>query len=319
MFNWFFVVLFTVGAAMAGFAQSGKVQVNGITIAYQSYGSSYTEVILLIAGTNGQLTSWSPEFCNKFVSRGYRVICFDNRDIGLSTKFESAGMPFWSGITMALEAGEKPPLPYSLDDMAKDATALLTALKIKKAHIVGASMGGMIAQRIAYYQPEFVLSLTSMMAGGGRPVFPLVANLDAISSIPPAGAPDDTAAYVQRELQSMKILSGSKYPVNEKRTLALIRSNIKRSFYPDGLVRQGAASMAAFYAGRYNELKTIRVPSLVIHGTDDPLVPVDAGKDVAAAIPGARLELIEGMGHYIPEQLYDTICSLIIANTKRKL
>lgn len=300
------------------FAQPGKVQVNGITIAYHSYGSQYKEVILLIAGTNAQLTMWSPEFCRLFVNKGYRVICFDNRDIGLSTKFESAGSPFWTGITAALESGEKPPLAYSLDDMAKDATGLLTALKIRKAHIVGASMGGMIAQRVAYYQPEFVISLTSIMAGGGKPIFPLVANLELISRIPPAVAPDDTAGYVQRELQSMKILAGPTFPVNDKRTLALIRANMKRSFYPNGLERQGAASMAGFYAGRYNELKTIKIPTLVIHGTADPLVAVDAGKDVASAIPGARFELIEGMGHEIPGQLYEKIAGLIMINAKRK-
>ncbi|RYY10180.1 MAG: alpha/beta hydrolase, partial [Chitinophagaceae bacterium] len=217
-------------------AQPGIAQVNGINIAYHSYGSRNGEVFLLISGTNAQLTMWPKLFCDKLVNKGYRVIVFDNRDIGLSTKFDDAGMPDWNAITKALELGEKPPLAYSLDDMAKDAVVLLDVLGIRKAHVVGASMGGMIAQRVAYYYPDHVLSLTSIMAGGGKPTFPLVANVELVSSIPPPGAADDTAAYVQRELQSMKILAGKKYPVNEKKAMALIRANIKRSYYPDGLV-----------------------------------------------------------------------------------
>ena len=262
---------------------------------------------------------WPKLFCDKLVNKGYRVIVFDNRDIGLSTKFDDAGMPDWNAITKALELGEKPPLAYSLDDMAKDAVVLLDVLGIKKAHIVGASMGGMIAQRVAYYYPDHALSLTSIMAGGGKPTFPLVANVELVSNIPPPGAADDTAAYVQRELQSMKILAGKKYPVNEKKALALIRANIKRSYYPDGLVRQGAASVAGFYAGRSAELKLSRYLSLVIHGTEDPLVTIDAGKDVATNIPGARFESIEGMGHDLPEVLFDRLADLITSNAKRKL
>jgi pimeloyl-ACP methyl ester carboxylesterase len=298
-------------------AQPGTAAVNGISIAYQSYGTKNKEVILLIAGTNAQLTMWPRAFCDKLVSSGYRVIAFDNRDIGLSTKFDNAGLPDWNAITKALEGNTKPPLAYSLDDMAKDAVGLLDALGIKKAHIVGASMGGMIAQRVAYYHPEHVLSLTSIMSGGGRAVFPLVAKPEIITKIPPAGAPDDTAAYVQRELQSMKLLAGPKYPTDDKKALALIRANIKRSYHPDGLVRQGAASVAAFYAGRTNELKTISVPTLVIHGTDDPLVIPAAGKDIADTVPGAKYEEIAGMGHDIPAQLFEKVSAMIIANSKR--
>ena len=309
------VLLFAV--AEVSNAQPGVAQVNGIRIAYHSYGTKNKEVILMISGTNAQLTMWPVPLCNKLVKSGYRVIVFDNRDIGLSTKFDNAGLPDWTAITNALEQKQKPPLAYSLDDMAKDAVALLDALGIKKAHIVGASMGGMIAQRVAYYNPEHVLSLTSIMAGGGKATFPLVAKPDLVSKIPPAGPADDTATYLHRELQSMKILAGDKYPLSDVRATALIRSNIKRSFHPNGLVRQGAASLAAFYAGRSAELKTIKAPTLVIHGTEDPLVIIDAGKDVAATIPGARMEVIEGMGHDIPEPLYDKFAALIVSNAKR--
>ncbi|HTF31125.1 MAG TPA: alpha/beta hydrolase [Flavitalea sp.] len=308
-------LLFLAGGGLSN-AQPGVAQVNGIRIAYHSYGTKNKEVILMISGTNAQLTMWPAPLCDKLVKNGYRVIVFDNRDIGLSTKFDNAGQPDWAAITKALETKQKPPLPYSLDDMAKDAVALLDALGIKKAHIVGASMGGMIAQRVAYYHPEHVLSLTSIMAGGGKAIFPLVAKPDVFSKIPPAGANDDTATYLHRELQSMKILAGDKYPVSDAKATKLIRSNMKRSFHPNGLVRQGAASLAAFYAGRSAELGTIKAPSLIIHGTEDPLVTIDAAKDVAATIPGARMEVIEGMGHDIPEPLYDKFAELIVSNAK---
>ncbi|MHA4844362.1 alpha/beta fold hydrolase [Flavitalea antarctica] len=311
-------VVFIILALSKGSSQPGVAQVNGINIAYHSYGSRNKEAFLLISGTNAQLTMWPKTFCEKLVSKGYRVIVFDNRDIGLSTKFDDAGLPDWNAITKALEIGEKPPLAYSLDDMAKDAVVLLDVLGIKKAHIVGASMGGMIAQRVAYYYPGHALSLTSIMAGGGKPTFPLVARVDLLSTIPAPGPADDTANYIQRELQSMKVLAGNTYPVNETKALALIRSNIRRSYHPDGLVRQGAASVAGFYAGRTADLQSIKIPTLVIHGTEDPLVIIDAGRDVAASVPGARFESIEGMGHDLPEALLDKLAALIIANAERK-
>jgi pimeloyl-ACP methyl ester carboxylesterase len=304
--------------ALSVVAQPGKATVNGITIAYQSYGTKNKDVMLLIAGTNAQLTMWTPAFCNKLVSKGFRVIVFDNRDIGLSTKFDQAGLPDWGAITKAIEEKQKPPLAYSVDDMAKDAVGLLDVLKIAKAHVVGASMGGLIAQRVAYFFPDRVLSLTSIMSGGGRAIFPLVAKPDVVGTIPYPGAPDDTASYVQRELISMKILAGNKYKLDDKKTLALIRANVKRSYHPNGLVRQGAASLAAFYAGRENELKQVKAPSLIIHGTDDPLVALEAGKDVAALIPNSIMEIIEGMGHDLPESLYDKFVALIVSNTKRR-
>ncbi|RZK46085.1 MAG: alpha/beta hydrolase [Pedobacter sp.] len=299
------------------YAQTGMAKVNGLDIAFKSYGSKNTETILLISGTNGQLTMWPPVFCEKLVAKGYRVIVFDNRDIGLSTKFDHMGLPDWYAITKAIENNERPMLAYSLDDMSKDATALLDYLRIPRAHIVGVSMGGMIAQRAAYYGNAHVLSLTSIMAGGGQASYALIAKPELLARVPAAGAPNDTAAYLQREIISMKVLAGDKYPPDTKKITAYIRANIKRSYHPNGLVRQGAASLAGYYAGRTAELKTIKVPTLVIHGTNDPIVPVEAGRDVAATVPGARFELIDGLGHDLPEKLYDRIVELIVENAKR--
>ena len=156
-------------------AQTGQAEANGITLAYESFGQKENEAILLIAGANAQLTMWPDEFCRNLAGHGYRVIRFDNRDIGLSTKFDKAATPDMADIVQAIQEKKRPPLPYTLDDMADDAVGLLDALGIKKAHIVGASMGAMIAQRVAYNHPGRVLSLASIAGGGGNTSFMAIA------------------------------------------------------------------------------------------------------------------------------------------------
>jgi pimeloyl-ACP methyl ester carboxylesterase len=250
-------------------------------------------------------------------NRGYRVIRFDNRDIGLSTKFDKAGIPDWVAIAKAIEEKKDPPLPYTLDDMADDAVGLLDALGIKKAHIVGASMGGMIAQRVAYNHPEHTLSLASIMAGGGNTNFPVIANPEVINKIPPAGDPNDTLAFIKREVKTWTIIAGKTYPPNEEKLTKQIESALMRSYYPEGSVRQGIVSVLGFYAGRQDQLKTIKVPAIVIHGNEDPMVSIDAGKDVAANIPGADFKIINGMGHSLPDQLIDTLVDLIASNASK--
>ncbi len=297
--------------------EKGKVNVGNVTIAYESQGSHQAPAILLVAGTNMQLTAWPTDLCQRLVNQGYRVIRFDNRDVGLSTRFDQASLPDWAAIGKALAEQKTPPLPYTLDDMANDAVGLLAGLGIKKAHLVGISMGGMIAQRVAYNHPERTLSLTSIMAGGGKPTFPLVAKPELASQIPPPGAASDTTTYIKREVQSMKILAGLVYPVSESQALERVRQAVKRAYYPDGLHRQGAAALAGFFAGRQEKLKTISVPTLVIHGSEDPLVVVDAGRDVAASVPGAKFQLIDGMGHDLPEPLTERLTNLIIDNARK--
>jgi len=305
--------------ALSGFGQTqtGQVRANGITIAYESFGPASNETILLISGTNAQLTMWPIDLCTQLVKRGYRVIRFDNRDVGLSTKLDKAGLPDWAGIIKALQEKTAPPLPYTLDDMAADAVGLLDALKIPKAHIVGASMGGMIAQRVAYNHPEHTLSLTSIMSGGGRPDFPVVAKPEVVGTIPPPGPPADTVAYINREIKSAIALAGTTYPLDSATVRKQVLAAVKRSYYPDGFGRQGAVSLAGFHAGRTDRLKTIRVPTLVIHGSADPLVTVDAGRDVAATIPGARFELIDGMGHGFPTPVLSRLAELLAANAAK--
>lgn len=298
--------------------QAGLVRANGIMLAYERFGSAKNEVILLIAGTNSQLTAWPATLCKYLAQQGYQVIRFDNRDVGLSTRFDQAGLPDWAAIGRAMQTNEPPPLAYTLDDMATDAAGLLEALAIRKAHIVGASMGGMIAQRLAYNHPQRVLTLTSIMAGGGKAGFALIAKPAVLSSIPELGAAVDTAAYIRREVKSQLAIGGSVYPLDSLGVQTAVEQDVRRSYYPEGLSRQGAASLAAFYAGRTSQLQTIRVPTLVIHGSDDPLVTPEAGRDVANSVANARFVLIEGMGHLISPALSPVVADLILRNVAKR-
>lgn len=297
--------------------QRGMVNANGITLAYERFGSPNKEAILLIAGTNSQLTTWPTSLCDYLARRGYQVIRFDNRDVGLSTKLSQAGLPDWAAVGQALQANKPPQLPYTLDDMATDAAGLLAALGIARAHVVGASMGGMIAQRLAYNHPGRVLTLTSLMAGGGRTGFPLIAQPAALAGIPAPGPPTDTAAYVRREVQLLLALSGTAYPLDSLRVQATVAGTVRRAYYPDGVSRQGAASLAGFYAGRERQLQTVRVPTLVLHGSADPLVSPEAGRDVARNIPNARFVLLEGMGHTLPPALTTQVAEWILWNAEQ--
>ncbi|GAB3727149.1 alpha/beta fold hydrolase [Spirosoma lituiforme] len=317
---WLIICLLLTGLASTSTtvsAQPGQVQANGIRLAYESFGPKNAETFLLISGTGTQLTMWPIELCEQLVQQGYRVIRFDNRDAGLSTRLEQAGQPDWTAISKALQSRQRPPLPYTLDDMATDAVGLLDALEIKKAHLVGASMGGMIAQRIAYNHADHALSLASIMSGGGKATFPLVAKPALFAQIPPPAPPTDTAAYIGQEVQTRFVLSGTTYSLTPNQLKQQVEADVKRSYYPAGTSRQSAASLAGFYADRVAKLQTIKAPTIVIHGSEDPLVVVDAGRDVAEQIPGASFTLINGMGHSIPNQLASQLASLLIQNAAK--
>jgi pimeloyl-ACP methyl ester carboxylesterase len=298
--------------------QTGLVNANGLSLAYERFGSPKNEAILLIAGTNSQLTSWPTSLCEYLARRGYQVIRFDNRDVGLSTQFTRAGLPDWTAIEQALQAHQSPPLPYTLDDMANDAAGLLGALGINQAHVVGASMGGMIAQRVAYQHPERVLTLVSLMAGGGKTGFPVVAQPEALAGIPAPGPPADTAAYIRREVKSLLALSGAATPMDSLRVQQVVVGDVRRAYHPDGWHRQGAAALAGYYAGRERQLQTIRVPTLVIHGSADPLVLPAAGRDVASHVPNAQFVLLDGMGHALTPAFTTQVAELILRNVAKR-
>lgn len=292
-----------------------QVQANGITIEYESFGPADRETVLLIMGLGGQLTMWPTELCHELVARGYRAVRFDNRDVGLSTRFDAAGMPDMAAIFGALTTGAKPDAPYSLDDMAADAVGLLDALGIRRAHIAGASMGGMIAQLVAANHPERALSLTSIMSTTGNPALPQ-AKPEAMAVLMSPAAPEgDWEAIVARGIKAWQTIGSPGYPTDEKILREWVLRDAKRSFYPVGVARQMAAIVAN--GDRRGKLGSVAVPAVVLHGADDPLVPVEGGRDTAASIPGAELRIVPGMGHDFPIALVGTFADAITAAASR--
>jgi len=283
--------------------KEGRVRANGIYIAYESFGPEKGETILLIQGTGAQLTLWPLELCKKLAHEGFRVIRFDNRDVGLSSKLDSLGMPDWGWVIPRIGTCDMTNLPYTLSDMAKDAVGLLDALKIEKAHIVGASMGGAIAQLVAINFPERTLSLTSIMASSGNPKLPSgnPEVLQVMSTPPPET--DNIEVLAQYLYTIHKAMGSPGYPTADSVLMEIARRSIKRSWYPIGTARQVAAVIIADNCDRREKLKNISVPTVVIHGQNDPVVNLAAGQEVAATIPNAKLITIPGMGHDLPAAL----------------
>jgi len=291
-----------------------RIHANGIYIEYEEFGPKAGEPILLIMGLGAQLTRWPLEFIELLTSRGYRVIRYDNRDVGFSQKFDSAGPADIARIMTEMAQGKKASAAYTLDDMANDAAGLLDALRIDKAHIVGASMGGMIGQLVAANHPGKTLSLTSIMSSTGNSSLPL-AKPEAMAVLlnrPPAG---DLEATIEFGVKALKTIGSPGYPTDEKEMRRRVAEDFKRSNYPAGFSRQMAAAMVN--GDRRAALKRIKAPTVVIHGADDPLVPIEAGRDTAANIAGAELIEIPGMGHDLPAALYSRIADAIESVSKR--
>jgi len=298
--------------------KEGIANANGINIAYESFGPENGEAILLIHGTGAQLITWPEALCEQLAQKGYRVICFDNRDVGLSSKLDSLGMPDWSKIIPHIGTCDTTGLPYTLYDMAKDAVGLLDALKIKKAHIVGASMGGAIAQLVAINFPGRTLSLTSIMASSGNPALP-PGNPEVLKVMgTPPPQTDDINMQTKYLFTIYKALGSPAYPTQENVLMQLAGNSVKRSWYPVGTARQAAAIIIADNCDRRALLKKIRVPVVVIHGEADPVVNIEAGREVAAAIPGAKLITIPGMGHDLPAALIPQIRDGILMAAGKK-
>jgi pimeloyl-ACP methyl ester carboxylesterase len=273
-----------------------NVTTNRIQIEYETFGNSSSRPLLLIIGLGAHMTYWDVDLCKDLAARGHYVIIFDNRDVGLSTKFGETAMPNIPEIFGKFFQGEKVTPPYTLDDMADDAVALLDGLNIPKAHICGMSMGGMIAQTIAIRHPERVLSLISIYSTTGNLEVPQPKpEIISLLLTPP---PTERQAFIEHMLVVFRTISGPGFPLDEAWTRKIIGEGYDRSFYPEGMVRQFVAILTQ--PNRAPALSSIKVPTLVIHGTSDPLVPVEGGKDTARAIPGAELILIEGMGHDLP-------------------
>ncbi len=275
-----------------------QVTANGIQIETECHGDPANPAMLLIMGLGAQLTLWPIELIDALVARGFYVVRFDNRDIGLSQKFTHAGLPNFPALVIKQKLGLKPKLAYRLSDMAADAVGVLDALGIARAHIVGASMGGMIAQLVAASFPDRVLSLTSIMSTTGNPALPPAgrAALKALTTpLPPGGGLDE---YIALGPMRAAAIGSPGYPTDLDRQRERLILEFNRSFHPTGAPRQYAAIIAD--GDRRTRLKAITAPTLVIHGEDDPLVTVEGGRDTAATIAGARLVTYPGMGHDLP-------------------
>jgi pimeloyl-ACP methyl ester carboxylesterase len=278
-----------------------KVRANGIEIEYEDGGRKEDPAVLTIMGYGSQLTRWKPSLYNGLAAKGLYVIRFDNRDVGLSTHLAQLSVPRMPELVAKAAAGEPIAPPYTLDDMAADAVGLLDALGIARAHVVGASMGGMIAQLVAIHYPERVKSLVSIMSTTGRRGLP-AATPEASAAIftgPPSSEREDRIATLVRQRRA---IASPGYPPTDAELRAGAELDVDRAPYdPAGLVRQMAAIMAA--PARNEMLKQLRMPTLVLHGRDDPLVPVECGRDTAASIPGAELVIVPGMAHDFSEAL----------------
>ena len=285
---------------------------SGVQIEYDTFGSPSDPALLLVMGYGAQMINWRPGFCQRLANGGLYVIRYDNRDVGLSTKFQGQ-MVDLNAINAKMEAGDsagaRALAPYSLSDMANDGLDLLTALGIQRAHVMGSSLGGTIAQTMAIEHPERLLTLTSMMSMTGEP--------DYGRSLPEARAammaptPPDRAGYIASVKKAL--LWGSKKYANLAALEEVAAETWDRCYYPEGGARQLAAARSS--GSRAEGLKRLKVPTLVIHGLDDTLITPSGGERTAALVPGAKLLLLEHMGHDRPEPLWPVMCDAVLAHT----
>jgi pimeloyl-ACP methyl ester carboxylesterase len=282
-----------------------SVIANGITIEYDTAGDAEDPALLLVMGLGAQMIAWDDEFVDMLARRGFYVIRYDNRDVGLSTWFDEAGMP---DIGAAL-AGQGS-APYLLADMADDAAGLLDALGIESAHVVGASMGGMIAQSIAIAHPQRVRTLTSIMSTTGDRSVGMPHEEAMTLLLTPA--PTDRESVIESSLKGSSVTGSPAYPHDEDRVRANAAAAYDRAFHPDGTARQLAAILAS--PDRTPELRKLTMPTLVIHGDADPLVDPSGGKATADAVPGATLWMIPGVGHDIPVALHAAFTDRLVAH-----
>jgi len=285
-----------------------KTTANGIEIHYEEQGDPAAPAMLLIMGFGAQLTLWPDELVEALAAQGFRVIRYDNRDVGLSQKFDGVKAPGLVKMTLLSKIGFTPKVPYTLADMADDGVGLLDALGIERAHIVGASMGGMIAQHVAARHPDRCLSLTTVFSTTGNPKLP-PARPEAMKAL--ITRPDSTeeGVLVEHGMMLARTIGSPGYPAPEDRLRERTLASVRRSFYPEGPTRHLSAIVAD--GDRRAMLRDIAVPTLVLHGEDDPLVPCEGGRDTAASIPGATLKTIPGWGHDLPLELVDELAGAI--------
>lgn len=284
------------------------VRANGIDIAYDTFGDNTKPPMILIMGLSSQMIIWEDDFCSQLAGKGFWLIRFDNRDVGNSSKLDLLGMPNFRDMLHGKVAG----MPYTLDDMAYDTLGLIEALGLPSAHIVGASMGGMIAQLLAMNNPERVRTLSIIMSSSGNPLLP-PPKPEALQFLyrPFPTQEDD---YTDHFIRMWQILSGEELPMEELRLRDLAERTFERGVSPVASARQLAAIFAS--GSRKERLGSIKAPTLVIHGEEDPLLRVECGIDIAQSIPGSKLKLIPGMGHALPPVVWDEIIGAVSDHAK---
>lgn len=288
-----------------------RAEANGIELEYDTFGSPQDQPLLLIMGLGTQMTAWEPRFCAMLAERGYYVIRFDNRDIGLSTQFDQMPEP----DLLAILSGDPRTAPYLLADMADDAAGLLDALGIEQAHVVGASMGGMIAQELTIRHGERVLSLCSIMSTTGNHAVGQPSGEAMAAIMAPRGA--DRTEAIERAVIVQRVISSQtpEYAVTDEVRYSRAVEAYDRAYRPDGGIRQLAAIAAS--PDRTEALGTLKLPVLVMHGDQDPLVNISGGRATAAAIHGADLLVFPGMGHDLPEPLWPAFVDAITGNAAK--
>ena len=292
-----------------------KKRANDIDIEVEDSGAGFDAqgqprpAVLLIMGLGMQLIAWPPAMVQALVDAGYRVVRFDNRDAGLSQHFDALGKPkvLWAAMKYRLGWRIRP--PYSVLDMARDALGVLDALQIDQAHVVGASMGGMIAQRLALLAPERVLSLASVMSSSGARGLPEAS--PAVTRLLTRSPAKGIDAAIGHSVSIFKAIGSPGFPMADAELRDLVSAAARRSLYPVGILRQMVAVVADH--SRADELAGLKnIPTLVVHGKDDPLVPFACGEDTARRIPGARLAGIDGMGHDLPPAVVERLLALLL-------
>ena len=291
------------------------VKANGITIEYEEKGNKDGSPLILIRGLGTQLIDWPEKLIDGLAEGGFRVIYHDNRDVGLSSKIDHAGSPDLMDVMQKVGAGKPIKAPYTISDMAQDVTGLMDVLEISTANVFGISMGGMIAQSLAAKHGLRVRSMISVMSSSGNPDLP-PGNPEAMGrlfSAPPE--PGDRDAVIAHGVETLKVIGSPGFPETESDLFKIAANRYDRCYCPEGVARQMMAVMSD--GSRVEMLKSISVPSLVIHGLDDPLVPVEAGRDTAKHIPNASLKVIGGMGHNIPDELVPRFVDLITRHAQK--